>query len=166
MAKLVAFYSRADENYFGGTMRYIEVGNTEKVAEMIVDMTGADVFKIEQKVPYAADYNTCIEQAKKDLQGNARPILLNQLENIDNYDEIYIGFPNYWGTMPMAVFTFLEQFDWSGKKIYPFVTHEGSGFGKSESDLKKICKGASIQSGLAVQGSMVESAKPKVENWI
>lgn len=95
MAKLVAFYSRADENYFGGTMRYIEVGNTEKVAEMIADVTGADVFKIEQKVPYAADYNTCIEQAKKDLQGNARPILLNQLENIDNYDEIYIGFPNY-----------------------------------------------------------------------
>lgn len=166
MAKLVAFYSRADENYFGGAMRYIEVGNTEKIAKMIADATGADLFHIKQKVPYAADYNTCIAQAKKDLQENARPELVNYLENIDNYDEIYIGFPNYWGTMPMAVFTFLEQFDWSGKKIYPFVTHEGSGFGNSESDLEKVCKGASIQKGLAVQGSMVDQAKSKVKSWI
>lgn len=166
MAKLVAFYSRADENYFGGAMRYIEVGNTEKIAGMIADATGADLFKIEQKVPYAADYNTCIEQAKKDLRENARPELVNNLESIDNYDEIYIGFPNYWGTMPMAVFTFLEQFDWAGKKIYPFVTHEGSGFGKCESDLKKICRDASIQPGLSVQGSMVESAKAEVDAWM
>lgn len=132
MAKLVVFYSRADENYFGGAMRYIEVGNTEKVARMIADATGAELFKIEQKVPYAADYNTCIDQAKKDLQKNARPELLHNMESIDPYDDIYIGFPNYWGTMPMAVFTFLEQFDWMGKNIYPFVTHEGSVFGKSE----------------------------------
>ena len=166
MSKLVVFYSRADENYFGGTMRCIKVGNTEKIAEMIADVTGADVFKIEQKVPYAADYNTCIEQAKKDLQGNVRPELLNPLQSIDNYDEIYIGFPNYWGTMPMAVFTFLEQFDWLGKKIYPFVTHEGSGFGRSESDLNRICKGASIQRGLAVWGSMAEHAKLDVDSWI
>lgn len=166
MSKLVVFYSRADENYFGGAMRYIKVGNTEKIARMIADVTGADLFKIEQKVPYAADYNTCIEQAKKDLQGNERPELLNNLESIDKYDEIYVGFPNYWGTMPMAVFTFLEQFDWSGKKIYPFVTHEGSGFGKSESDLKKICKGASIQKGLSVQESMADSAKEKVNMWV
>lgn len=166
MAKLVAYFSRADENYFGGAMRYIKVGNTEKIAEMLAAATGAELFKIEQKLPYAADYNTCIEQAKKDLQGNARPELLNTLESIDNYDEIYLGFPNYWGTMPMAVFTFLEQFDWAGKKIYPFVTHEGSGFGRSESDLKKMCKGASIQKGLSVQGSMVERAKSKVDSWV
>lgn len=166
MAKLVAFYSRADENYFGGDMRYIEVGNTEKIAGMIADATGADLFKIEQKVPYAADYNTCIELAKKDLRENARPELANNLESIDNYDEIYIGFPNYWGTMPMAVFTFLEQFNWAGKKIYPFVTHEGSGFGKCESDLRKICKDASIQPGLSIQGSLVEGAKAEVDTWI
>ena len=166
MAKLVAFYSRADENYFRGAMRYIKVGNTEKIAGMIADATGADLFKIEQKVPYAADYNTCIEQAKKDLQENVRPELANNLESIDDYDEIYIGFPNYWGTMPMAVFTFLEQFDWAGKKIYPFVTHEGSGFGKCESDLKRICKDSSIQPGFSIQGSMVEDAKAEVDIWI
>lgn len=166
MAKLVAFYSRADENYFGGAMRYIEVGNTEKLARMIADAAGADLFKIEQKEPYAADYNTCIEQAKKDLHADARPELENNLKSIDDYSEIYIGFPNYWGTMPMAVFTFLEQFDWAGKTIHPFVTHEGSGFGRSESDLKKTCKGADVQKGLSVQGSMVEAAKEKVNSWV
>lgn len=166
MAKLVAFYSRADENYFGGAMRYIEVGNTQKIAEMIAELIGADLFRIEQKVPYAADYSTCIEQAKRDLQENVRPQLLHCLESIEKYDEIYIGFPSYWGTMPMVVFTFLEQFDWLGRKIYPFVTHEGSGFGKSERDLAKVCKGANIQKGLAVQGSMAEGARAMVERWI
>lgn len=77
MSRLVAFYSRADENYFGGTYRYIEVGNTEKVAKMIAELTGADIFKIEQKEPYEADYKTCIEQAKKDKNNNARPELVN-----------------------------------------------------------------------------------------
>ncbi len=132
MKQIVIFYSRADENYFGGKMRYLSVGNTEKIARMIAGIRGADLFKIEQKVPYAADYNTCIEEAKKDLKENVRPELVSTLDNMDEYDEIYIGFPNYWGTMPMAVFTFLEQFDWSGKTVHPFVTHEGKRFRKKQ----------------------------------
>lgn len=96
MAKLVAFYSRADENYFGGSMKYIQIGNTEKAAKMIADMTGADLFKIEQKIPYAADYNTCIAQAKEDKQTGKRPEILNLPQDIDQYDEIYLGYPNYW----------------------------------------------------------------------
>lgn len=116
MAKLVAFYSRADENYFGGSMKYIQIGNTEKAAKMIADMTGADLFKIEQKIPYAADYNTCIAQAKEDKQTGKRPEILNLPQDIDQYDEIYLGYPNYWGTMPMAVYTFLESYDFTGKK--------------------------------------------------
>lgn len=104
MAKLVAFYSRADENYFGGSMKYIQIGNTEKAAKMIADMTGADLFKIEQKIPYAADYNTCIAQAKEDKQTGKRPEILNLPQDIDQYDEIYLGYQNYWGTMPMAVY--------------------------------------------------------------
>lgn len=127
MAKLVAFYSRADENYFGGAYRYIEVGNTEKVAKMIAAVTGAELFKIEQVHPYAADYQTCIDQAKRDLQAKARPELKKLPDSIDQYDEIYLGYPNYWGDMPMAVYTFLEAFDWTGKTIHPFCTHEGSG---------------------------------------
>ena len=89
MAKLVAFYSRADENYFGGQYRYIEVGNTEKVANMISEITGADLFKIEQKDAYSADYQECIAEAKKDLQENKRPEVLNLPANLDAYDEIY-----------------------------------------------------------------------------
>ena len=93
MAKLVVFYSRADENYFSGSYRYISIGNTEKVANMITEATGADLFKIEQKVPYAADYDTCISQAKKDLQAKARPELVSMPDSLRDYNEIYLGYP-------------------------------------------------------------------------
>lgn len=166
MAKLVAFYSRADENYFGGQYRYIEVGNTEKVANMISEITGADLFKIEQKEAYSADYQECIAQAKKDLQENKRPEVLNLPDNLDAYDEIYLGYPNYWGTMPMAVYTFLENYDFSGKKIHPFCTHEGSGLSRTEKDIKKAAKGATVEKGLAIHGSSVDNAKNAVEKWL
>ncbi len=166
MAKLVAFYSRAGENYFAGEKRYVEVGNTEKVARMIAELTGADIFRIEQEQPYAADYATCVEQVKKDFLEKARPRLLAEPQNMGQYDEIYLGFPNYCGTMPMAVFTFLEQSDWTGRKICPFVTHEGSGFGRSEADLGKACEGAEIGRGLSVVGSKADDAGEEVKRWI
>ena len=139
MKKLIAYYSRADENYFGGQRRYITEGNTEKAAKMLAELTGADLFQIEQKVPYAADYDTCIAQAKKDLQAGARPELVTLPDSLDEYDEIYLGYPNYWGTMPMAVYTFLEHFDFSGKTIVPFATSGGSGLGKTLEILKPLC---------------------------
>lgn len=166
MAKLVAFYSRADENYFGGAYRYIEVGNTEKAAKMIAAATGAELFKIEQLQPYAADCNTCIDQAKKDLQAKARPELARTLDSLDGYDEIYLGYPNYWGDLPMAVYTFLEQFDWTGKTIHPFCTHEGSGLSGTERKIQQTCKGANVTRGLAIHGSSVDSAKTAVETWL
>lgn len=166
MAKLVAFYSRADENYFNGAYRYIKVGNTEKAAKMIAELTGAELFKIEQKVPYAADYNTCIAQAKKDKQANARPELVCLPENLDAYDEIYLGYPNYWGTMPMAVYTFLEAFDWAGKTIHPFCTHEGSGLSGTERDIAKVAKGADVKKGLAIHGSEVDKAGENIRKWV
>lgn len=166
MASLVVFYSRADENYFGGSYRYITVGNTEKVADMIASSIGADKFKIEQKIPYAKDYNTCIEQAKKDLKEKSRPELLTMPENLDGYDDIYLGYPNYWGTMPMAVYTFLEHYDWNGKTIHPFCTHEGSGLSGTERDIAKVCIGAKITKGLAIHGSSVDSAKNEILKWI
>ena len=166
MKKLVAFYSRADENYFSGSCRYISVGNTEKVANMIAQVIGADLFHIKQATPYAADYQTCIDQAKRDLRSNARPELTKQLESIDQYEEIYLGYPNYWGDMPMAVYTFLEHFDWKGKTIHPFCTHEGSGLSGTEKKIEKTCKGATVTKGLAIHGSYVDSAKAAVENWV
>lgn len=166
MAKLVAFYSRADENYFGGAYRYIEVGNTEKIAHMIAEKTGAELFKIEQKTPYSKEYNACIAEAKKDKQSNARPELVKLPESLDGYNEIYLGYPNYWGDMPMAVYTFLEKFDWNGKKIHPFCTHEGSGLSGTESKIKSVCKGAEVTKGLAVNGSSVGGARDTVEKWV
>ena len=166
MAKLIVYYSRAGENYFGGKLKSIEIGNTEKVAKLIEEKTGADLFKIEQKVPYAEDYNTCIDQAKKDLQKKARPELENMPADLDKYDEIYLGYPNYWGTMPMAVYTFLEAYNFKGKKIHPFCTNEGSGLSNTESDIKKTAKGATVTKGLSINGSRVDASTGLIESWI
>ena len=125
MAKtLIAFFSRADENYFGGAMRYVKVGNTEIVVNDMKDMIDADTFKIEMKEPYSPVYMTCIDEAKKDLREKARPELVTMPGSIDEYDTVILAYPNYWGTMPMAVFTFLEQFDFYGKTILPLCTSQ------------------------------------------
>ncbi|MDO4198856.1 MAG: flavodoxin [Erysipelotrichaceae bacterium] len=162
--KLVAYYSRADENYFGGSIRNISKGNTEKVAEMIADITGADLFKIEQVKPYSYDYHTCTDEAKKDKQNNARPELVNDID-ISKYDEIYLGYPNYWGTMPMAVYTFLESGDFEGKIIHPFCTHEGSGLSNTENDIRRMCN-AKVEKGLSIIGSHVDNSRTSIEKWI
>lgn len=164
--KLIAYYSRADENYVSGTLKTIEKGNTQIVAETIKEITGADIFKIEQSVPYAKDYNACVEQAKRDQMQNRRPELKKYLESIRGYDVIYLGYPNYWGTMPMAVFTFLERYDFGGKRIIPFCTHEGSGMGKSVSDVKKLCPSAEVGNGLAIYGSRVGRGKEEIARWL
>lgn len=99
MAALIAFYSRAGENYFGGAYRRISVGNTEKVAEMLADLTGGELYKIEQAEPYSDDYKTCVAQAREDWQKNARPAVLDLPDDLDAYDEIYLGYPNYCSTL-------------------------------------------------------------------
>ncbi len=164
--ELVAFYSRADDNYVNGVIKTLSTGNTEVAADMVHDLTGADLFKIEQVQPYAKDYNECIAQAQADQKREARPELVSYPDSIDGYDIIYLGFPNYWGTMPMAVFTFLEHFDFSGKTIKPFCTHEGSGMGRSVDDIKKMCPDATVENGLAIHGGSVQRAKKDIEGWI
>lgn len=164
--KLIAFYSRADENYVNGLIKTLKVGNTELAAGIIKELTGADLFKIEQTKPYAKDYNECIAQAQADQRRNARPEIKSYPESLDKYDVIYLGYPNYWSTMPMAVFTFLDHFDFSGKTIKPFCTHEGSGMGSSVSDIKKLCPAAKVEKGLAIRGGSAERSKKEIENWI
>lgn len=166
MAVLVAFFSRADENFFGGAMRYIEVGNTEIVCGKITELIDADTFKIEMKHPYSAQYMTCIEEAKKDLKENVRPELVSMPDSIDKYDTIILAYPNYWGTIPMAVATFLDAYDFTGKTILPLCTNEGSGMGSSESDVKKYAKGASLKRGLSITGSQAANSKTTVEKWL
>lgn len=163
---LIAFFSRADENYFGGAMRYVKVGNTEIVVNNMKALIDADTFKIEMKEPYSPVYMTCIEEAKKDLRENARPELINYPDSIDGYDTIILGYPNYWGTMPMAVVTFLDRFDFAGKTILPFCTNEGSGMGSSERDLKKYAPGAEIKKGLSITGSRASDSTGAVEKWL
>lgn len=163
---LVAFFSRADENYFGGAMRYVEVGNTEIVVGKINELIEADTFKINMAQPYSADYMACIDEAKKDLRANARPELTGLPDSVDGYDTIILAYPNYWGTVPMAVLTFLDSFNFSGKMILPLCTNEGSGMGRSERDIQKACPGAKLGKGLSVNGSNAASSKPQVERWL
>ena len=136
------------------------------IAEYIKDLTGAELFKVEPASAYPEDYVECIDVAKKEQQNGARPELKETLDDISAYDTIYIGFPNWWGTLPMPMFTQLEQLDFTGKVVKPFVTHEGSGFGSSQRDLKKLCEGAEIKKGLSVPGANVYDAKDTVSNWI
>lgn len=164
--KLVVFYSRADENYVNGLLKMLDVGNTEIAAGIIKRLTGADMFKIEQLNPYSKDYNECIAQAQDDQRRNARPQLLKYPESLEKYDIIYLGYPNYWGTMPMAVFTFLEAFDFSGKVIKPFCTNEGSGLGNSVKDIKNLCPNAKVEKGLAIHGASVKKSEKDIEKWL
>mgnify|MGYP005768626531 CR=1 FL=1 len=165
MAQLIAYFSRADENYFSGTLKTVEVGNTEIAAKMIQEITGADLFKIDPIMPYAKGYNECIAQAQEDQRRGARPELKEYPQSIDQYDTIYLGYPNYWGTMPMPVFTFLEHFDFTGKTIRPFCTHEGSGLGHSEKDIRRLCPGAKVEKGLAIHGGSVKNAEDVIRKW-
>lgn len=160
---LVIYFSRADENYAVGN---ISKGNTEVIAEYIQEITGADLFKVEPLKPYSKNYKECCDEALEEKRQNARPELVKYLDNIDDYEVIYIGFPIYWGTMPNPMFTQLERLNWNGKIVKYFSTHEGSGLGSSESDIKRICQGATILPGIAIRGSMVKESKSKIENWI
>ena len=167
MAKtLIAFFSRADKNYFGGAMRYVKVGNTEIVCDIIKKLIPADSFRIEMKATYSPVYMTCIEEAKRDLRSGAWPELVSLPGSVDGYDTVVLAYPNYWGTMPMAVFTFLEKFDFSGKTILPLCTNEGSGMGSSERDIKRVCPGASVKSGLSVTGSRAADSEDSVRRWL
>lgn len=166
MSDIIIYFSRSGENYFGGELKDIEKGNTEVIAEYIQEFTGADLFKVEPAVAYPSDYMQCIDIAKREQEDDARPELRKSLGSINDYDRIFIGFPNWWGTFPMVMFTQLEQLDFNGKVIKPFVTHEGSGFGSSEKDLKRICKGAEIKKGLSIPGADVYDVKDIVRVWV
>lgn len=166
MSALIAYFSRADENYSNGKMRNLEVGNTEVAAKLLAELVGGDLFKIDPLVPYAKGYTACINEAKDHQRQNARPELTQWLDSIDGYDTIFLGYPNYWGSMPMAVFTFLDHYDFSGKTILPFCTHEGSGMGVSEKDIRKLCPHATLAKGLAIHGSSVEKSEGAIKKWL
>ena len=158
---LIIYFSRADENYSVG---WIDKGNTEIVAGFVQELTGADMFKVEPAVPYAADYNTCIKEAKLRV-GNA-PIK-EKPGDISVYDTIFVMSPVYWGTYAPEMETALTGLDFSGKTIRVISTHEGSGLAGMVSDVKRICVGADVRNnGLAIVGSQAKNSKQKVSDWL
>ncbi len=166
MAKnLIIYYSRKGENYWNGSIKNIAKGNTEIVAEFIQKAVGGDLFEVDTVKPYSTDYMTCTQEAQRELRAGARPELKKYLDNIDDYDNIFVCGPCWWGTFPMAVFTQLERLNFTGKKVMAVMTHEGSGLGSCERDLKKICKGASFGKGLAVHGADAARSESTVAAW-
>lgn len=166
MKAIIIYFSRSGENYTTNGIKDLKIGNTEVLAQYIHEFVGADLFKIETIEDYPIDYYECTEVAKKEFQENARPKLRKYLASLEEYDTIYLGYPNWWGTVPMAIHSCLENLDLNGKNVYPFCTHEGSGFGNSIKDLKEHYPNAKFYSGVAVQGSYVESAKDTLESWL
>lgn len=141
-------------------------GNTREIANQIHATVGGDLFEVVALEPYPEDYRKCTEVAKREQENDARPPLKSKVENMDAYDTIFIGYPIWWGTIPMALFTFFESHDFSGKTIVPFCTHGGSGLGRSASDIARLCPGATVREGLAIRGSGVRSAQNEVAAWL
>ncbi len=162
---LVVYYSRKGENYMPGGISVLEKGNTEYAAEHIAKALGADLFEIDTVKPYAENYRECCMEAIAEKKENARPAIKGYVEDVSQYDTIFVCFPCWCGTAPMCVFTFLEHYDLTGKKIAPLCTNEGSGMANSEVDLAESCKGAVIAAGLSVRGHQAKDSYDLIAQW-
>lgn len=163
---LIAYFSHAGNNYVNGRIVNLPVGNTEVAANILQNITKGDILKIEKIKPYPIDYRETVDVSRTELKNNERPELVSKPESIDDYDVIILGYPNWCGTSPMPVFTFLESYDFSGKVILPFCTHEGSAMGNSENDIKKVCPKAKVLKGLPIKGSRVKESEKEIRQWL
>lgn len=166
MKSLIVYFSKRGENYFQGKIRSLEKGNTERVAEKISEITHAEMFEIETEKAYPDNYDLCVRVAHEELSNKIKPKLQGYPEHMNEVDVIYLGYPNWWGTMPMPVVSFLEKFNFQGKTIFPFSTSEGSSISKSIEDIKRICPDANVKEGLLIEGSEVKSSDLKIEAWL
>ena len=141
-------------------------GNTGFVAHTISEATGADLFSIQTVEKYPDSYDATIDQGQEERSAGARPQLATHIENLDSYDTIILGFPNWWGVMPMAMYTFLEEYDLSGKTIIPFVTSGGSGFSSTIHTIESIQSGAEVQEGISISDSSATNAQSQIEEWL
>lgn len=163
---LIAYFSHAGQNYSHGGIRNLTVGNTEVVAKKLNAMVDSDLFYIDTVKKYPDDHMEKINIAKREFNENARPELKSRVQNIEEYDTVILAYPNWWTTMPMAVFTFLESYDFSGKTICPLITHGGSGFSDSLNDIRRLCPDATVTEGLAINGDNVEKCDKDLEKWL
>ena len=141
-------------------------GNTEQVAQIIQQETGGDLFEIAPATPYTDDYNELLDIAQQEQSDNARPELAGQVENWEQYDTIFVGYPNWWSDAPMAVYTFVESYDWSGKTLVPFNTSASGGFGRSLPGLEESAAGASILDGISLTERTLGNAQSEVTTWL
>ena len=145
---------------------FSHTGNTETVANFIHDAVGGDIVKLETEEPYTDNYNDLLDIAQEEQRENARPILSTQIDNIEDYDTIFLGYPIWWGDMPMALYTFLDEYDLSGKTIAPFVTSGGSGLSGTPSDIEDEEPNATVTEGLSIRDDNVESSQSEVNEWL
>lgn len=141
-------------------------GNTKSIAEKIAAKTGADMFVIDTTYDYPEEYNAVIEQAQQEQRENARPELSATIDNLADYDTVFIGYPNWWGDMPMVVYSFLDEYDLSGKTVIPFCTHGGSGLSGTVSSIKNEEPDADVKDGLAIRDNALNSSDSAIESWL
>lgn len=141
-------------------------GNTRNVAESVQQQTGSDIFELVPKMPYSTDYNTVLDEAKTEQQNNARPEIASNIENIDDYDTIYVGFPNWWGDMPMILYTFFDTYDFSGKTVALFCTSGGSGLSNTVNEVKELEPNATITEGLHIGSGASSDPDNAVAQWL
>jgi len=171
---LIVYFSREGNtsgestnlNVDAATRASLPIGNTRIIADQIHEATVGDIFKIQTVKPYPSDYDKVVDQAKKEQDSDYKPELKTKVKNIKSYDVIFIGYPNWWGTLPMPVEKFLSEYDLSGKTIIPFCTHEGSGFGRSIDDIKELCPNSTIADGFEVMDKDVKNSKNDVLKWL
>ena len=164
---LIAYFSRAGENYNVGV---VEKGSTQILAEMMAEETGYDLFRIETVKEYPVSYDEMLKVSTEEKNSNERPELKTSVDNFDDYDTVLLGYPIWWADMPMAVYNFLESYDFSGKTVYPFDTHAGSGLAGTVGSISQTIPGADVKEGLAVAGTEVqnnpESARAAAVSWL
>ena len=164
---LVTYFSHAGENYNVGV---IEEGNTAKLAKVIAEQTGAELFEIVPVVDYPQSYDECLEVATAEQREGARPEYVGDIENWDQYDTVFIGYPIWWGEIPNIVYTFMENLDFAGKTVIPFNTHEGSGQSHSQRDIENALPDATVLQGLAVRGATAQNdadaTAKAVSDWL
>ena len=142
------------------------LGNTQYMAQVIAENTGADIFRIEPETPYPTDHETLVDLAAEEQDNNARPAIKNQIENLADYDTVFLGYPNWWGDMPMILYSFLEQYDFSGKTVVPFNTHGGSGFSDTISTIRSLQPNADVFDGLSISRNQIQDAEREIINWV
>ena len=163
---LIAYFSRPGENYSRGQLVHLPIGNTQIAADILRGHVQGDMFLIEAAERYPDSYAATVERARQEKRDNARPALRYDLSDVTAYDVIFLGYPNWCGTMPMPVWTFLEGHDFSGKIIKPFCTHEGSGFGHSLEDIHALAPQAKLSRGITLLGTTVADAEGDIRRWL